>query len=239
MRLSFTKIITIIFIMASSALVAQKNENADNFSLRPSTSGGQTGYFNAKGLPTALKINGEWVLPRGGTMEWLMTKGYVPDKERANIMVPNPHDKRYKKTRPIHLPPLATTPVDFISSGISPRWKKNNDPFAGLADPMKRKFSPQSGAGSSVGIPAGKNALGPILDDGNGLPTLQNTPFAPPAKVILPGKQPAADGTDPFLNETDNPVNPEPKGNLNELPGKPIDILPRNDNPLEPAKPGA
>ena len=42
---------------------------------------------DAKNLPTSIKINDEWVLPRGGTMEWLMTKGYVPHPNKKNIMV--------------------------------------------------------------------------------------------------------------------------------------------------------
>ena len=48
-------------------------------------------------------------------MEWLMTKGYVPDEKRNNVMKPNPFDKRYKKPRIKILPSLATTPVDYIA----------------------------------------------------------------------------------------------------------------------------
>ena len=61
-----------------------KKKKHSNFKLRPAWGGEQTGWFDAEGLPTSIKINDEWVLPRGGTMEWLMTKGYVPDAENKN-----------------------------------------------------------------------------------------------------------------------------------------------------------
>ena len=102
---------------------AKQTGTKDDFRLRPAIGGEQNGWFDAEGLPTALKINDQWVLPRGGTMEWLMKKGYVPDAERKNVMVPNPFDKRYKVPRRVYLPSLATRPVDFIHTGISPRFK--------------------------------------------------------------------------------------------------------------------
>ncbi|MBT3636884.1 MAG: hypothetical protein HN531_08090 [Opitutae bacterium] len=230
---------------------AKQTGKKDDFRLRPAIGGEQNGWFDAEGLPTALKINDQWVLPRGGTMEWLMKKGYVPDSERKNVMVPNPFDKRYKVPRRIYLPSLATRPVDFINTGISPRFKKSNDPFEGLADPMKRKYAPLSGAGASPGLPGQKNELGPVLDPEENLPTLDGTPFAPPARKPglnvtpnpLDGPKPSPNlpDQDPFADELDNPVNPPrpPGKNLNELPGKPVEIVPLNDNPFIPVKPNA
>ena len=127
------------------SLLEAKKKDRDDFNLRPALGGGQSGWFDAQGLPTSIKINDEWVLPRGGTMEWLMSKGYVPDSKDTNIMKPNPFDKRYKKPGPKYLPSLATTPLDYI---YVPKPKKSNDPFAGLAEPMKRKFSKIEGAPS-------------------------------------------------------------------------------------------
>ena len=101
-------------------------------------------------------------------MEWLMKQGYVPDAERKNVMVPNPFDKRYKVPRRVHLPSLATRPVDFIHTETSPRFKKSNDPFEGLADPMKRKYSPLAGTGASPGLPGQNDELGPVLDPEGG-----------------------------------------------------------------------
>ncbi len=106
-------------------------------------------------------------------MEWLMKKGYVPDAERKNVMVPNPFDKRYKVPRRVYLPSLATRPVDFISTGISPRFKKSNDPFADL--PFTRP-----GSGSSRVPPGQKNELGPTLEPEGDLPTLEDSPFCSP-----------------------------------------------------------
>jgi hypothetical protein len=182
-------------------------------------------------------------------MEWLMRKGYVPDAERKNVMVPNPFDKRYKEPRPLHLPSLATRPVDFINTGISPRFKKSNDPFEGLADPMKRKYSPLTGSGASPGLPGQKDELGPTLDPEGNLPTLKDSPFAPqnpnpdkkgsPGATNAPGPNPNLPDQDPFADELNNPVNsPIPKDrNPTSLPGKPIEITPRDDNPFLPVNP--
>jgi len=230
---------------------AKQPEGKNDFRLRPAIGGEQNGWFDAKGLPTALKINNEWVLPRGGTMEWLMSKGYVPHAERKNAMTPNPFDKRYKEPRPLHLPSLATRPVDLINTGISPRFKKSNDPFEGLADPMKRKYSPLTGAGASPGLPGQKANPGPTLAPEGKLPSLRNSPFAPPdgnsldngapGKINAPLQKPKLPEQDPFADELNNPINTpaSPKNKLNELPGKPIDIAPRNDNPFIPVKPNA
>jgi hypothetical protein len=223
-----------------------------DFRLRPAIGGEQNGWFDAKGLPTALKINNQWVLPRGGTMEWLMSKGYVPHAERKDVMTPNPFDKRYQEPRPVYAPSLSTTPIDFIRTGISPRFKKSNDPFEGLADPMKRKYSPLPGAGASSGLPGQKTELGPELNPEGNLPTLNDTVFGPPTprlprQDIQPkpanGRKPAQSlpGQDPFADELDNPINPtRPSGKkLNVLPGTPVDIVPRNENPFIPVKPDA
>ena len=188
---------------------AKQTGEKDDFRLRPAIGGEQNGWFDAEGLPTALKINDQWVLPRGGTMEWLMKKGYVPDAERKNVMVPNPFDKRYKVPRRIYLPSLATRPVDFIHTGISPRFKKSNDPFADL--PFTRP-----GSGSSRVPPGQKIELGPTLDPEGKLPDLDNSVFGPdvtkPVENVAPGTpnapNPNLPDQDPFAEELNNPVTP-------------------------------
>ena len=240
-----------LFFTVCLFMEAKQTEKKDNFRLRPAIGGEQTGWFDAEGLPTALKINDQWVLPRGGTMEWLMKQGYVPDAERKSVMVPNPFDKRYKTPRRVHLPSLATRPVDFIHTGTSPRFKRSNDPFEGLADPMKRKYSPLSGAGASPGLPGQKDELGPVLDPEGRLPALEDSPFAPPspkpagtvpAKPLNPpNSAPILPEQDPFAEDLNNPINPPrpPGERLNELPGKRIDVVPPNENPFIPVKPNA
>ena len=135
--MSFKSVILYLLLFAISLPLLGNKKEKKPFKLRPSISGDQTGWFDAEGLPTSIKINDEWVLPRGGTMEWLMTKGYVPDSEDKNIMRPNPFDSRYKKAGPKYLPSLATSPLEYI---YVPRAKKSNDPFAGLAEPMKKNI---------------------------------------------------------------------------------------------------
>ena len=71
-------------------------------------------------------------------MEWLMSKGYVPDSDNANVMKPNPFDKRYKEPRHRYLPPLATTPIDYI---YVPKPKRSNDPLPELLTRLKKFFS--------------------------------------------------------------------------------------------------
>ncbi len=250
MRLHSFKLILPLFPLVSFFAEAQKSDDTENFRLRPAIGGGQTGWFDAKGLPTALKINDHWVLPRGGTMEWLMKKGYVIDAEKTNVMRPNPFDKRYKEPRQLILPSLATRPIDFIYTGISPRFKKSNDPFEGLADPMKRKYSPIPGAGATPGLPGNKNALGPVLDPEQALPALKNSPFAPPPNPLQNNgvgniAKPATKlpSQDPFAEELNNPLNPAPApaptGGLKTLPGNPIENLPEKGNPFLPGKPDA
>ena len=97
--MSSKSVILYLLLFAISLPLLGNKKEKKAFKLRPSISGDQTGWFDAEGLPTSIKINNEWVLPRGGTMEWLMTKGYVPDSEDKNIMRPNPFDSRYKKAQ--------------------------------------------------------------------------------------------------------------------------------------------
>ena len=93
-------IITLFQLLAFTGFTANEKKK-DNFTLPDAIGGGKNGWFDAKNLPTSIKINDEWVLPRGGTMEWLMTKGYVPHPDKKNIMIPNPFDNRYKEPRSI------------------------------------------------------------------------------------------------------------------------------------------
>jgi hypothetical protein len=208
---------------------AQDQKLKKEFKLRPSLSGDQQGWFDAEGLPTSIKINEQWVLPRGGTMEWLMSKGYVPDDEKSNIMKPNPFDNRYRKPRRKIVPSLAKTPVDYIAQ---PRVQKINDPFAGLSDPLKRKYTPLPGVGANKGKDALNAPLGPVLEEG--LPTLKDSPFdAPkpntrnfpnfPDQGINPANKKLADKlppTDPFSE--DSIIQPAPSLKLDQLPGKKI-----------------
>ena len=249
MKLRALTLILPLIPMVSFFAESKKSSNADDFRLRPSVGGNQTGWLDAKGLPTAIHMNGRWVLPRGGTMEWLMKKGYVTDPENSSVMKPNPHDKRYKKPRPIVImPSLTTMPNDYIYPGISPRFKNSNDPFEGLADPMKRKYSPIPGAGATPGVQGDKTQLGPVLDPDPQLPTLKNSPFAPnpnpfqPAgqeKVAKPGTKPPSQ--DPFADQLDNPLNPEPSPdpNVRVLPGNPVENALQKGNPFLPERPDA
>ncbi len=211
-------------------LNAQGKSSKEEFKLRPTLNGEQQGWFNAEGLPTSIKINDEWVLPRGGTMEWLMTKGYVPDDQKNNIMKPNPFDNRYRKPRRKIAPSLANTPVDYIAQ---PRVKKTNDPFAGLSDPLKRKYTPLPGVGASKGKTEG-SPLGPILEPA--LPTLKDSPFDAPKpnprdlpigplpKNVLTNQKPvdALPSLDPFIDDPLNQSNPQL--NLDQLPGKKVQV---------------
>lgn len=218
---------------------AKQTKKNDDFRFRPAIGGQQNGWFDAKGLPTAIKINDRWVLQRGGTMEWLIARGYVPDAEREGVMIPNPFDNRYTPPRIRRGVSLVTTASDFFSTGISPRVK-TNDPFDGLLLPFTRP-----GSGPSPVPPGQKVELGPVLDPEEKLPTLEgDNPFAPDApepapNINRPKPVPDLPEQDPFVDELDNPINPPrpPGGKLNELPGKPIEIVPKNDNPFIPVKP--
>lgn len=207
------------------------------FTLPDAIGGEKNGWFDAKNLPTSIKINDEWVLPRGGTMEWLMTKGYVPHPKKKNIMVPNPFDKRYKVPRTIIQPSLATNPLEHF---YVPKQVKSNDPFAGLADPMKRKYSPIPGVGANPGN--NKEApLGPVLEPD--LPELKNSPFDAPEKnfpnlPIAPNvkKDPFNQNpnkrlppNDPFANDVINEPIQKPTDPNQILPGKKIESLKPNE----------
>jgi hypothetical protein len=116
---------------------------------------------------------------------------------------------------------------------------------------MKRKYSPLPGAGASPGLPGQKTELGPELNPEGNLPTLNDTVFGPPTPKPGQNNQPkqvnarkpaqSLPGQDPFADELDNPINqPRPTGKtLNVLPGTPVDIVPRNENPFIPVKPDA
>ena len=251
MRLHALRLVLPLIPLISFLLEAKKPDQTEDFRLRPAIGGGQTGWFDAKGLPTAFKVNDRWVLPRGGTMEWLMKKGYVTDAQNSTVMRPNPFDKRYKEPRQVILPSLATRPVDFIYTGTSPRFKKSNDPFEGLADPMKRKYSPIPGAGATPGLLGDNTQLGPVLDPEPNLPTLKNSPFAPPSNPLRknePGNipNPASNlpNQDPFADKLDNPLNsapttPRQDNKPSVLPGNRIEIqnLPEKSNPFLPENP--
>ena len=220
----------ILWVLLLLALVvqasAQEKKSDRNFQLRPAKGGGQTGLLDAEGMPTAIKINDEWVYPRKGAVEWLMSKGYVPHPKHKNIMIPNLSDKRYKKPGPKYMPSLATTPIDYI---YIPKAKRSNDPFAGLADPMKKKYSPIPGVGAKPGLLKENPPLGPVLEPN--LPELKNSPFNGPKLPVA--ENPKVDpfktnkrlpANDPFADSLINP-NPETLNrNKNQLPGKVITI---------------
>tara|TARA_Y100000356_G_C11184846_1_gene248857 strand:+ start:303 stop:761 length:459 start_codon:yes stop_codon:yes gene_type:complete len=50
---------------------------------------------NMKDVPTSIKINDKWVLPRGGTMERLLAKGYKIDPNRPSVLIPDPNHPKY------------------------------------------------------------------------------------------------------------------------------------------------
>ena len=155
-----------------------------------------------------------------------MTKGYVPHPDKKNIMIPNPFDKRYKEPRTTIQPSLATNPLEYI---YVPKPVKSNDPFAGLADPMKRKYSPIPGVGANPGKNRG-DPLGPVLEPE--LPELKNSPFEAPEKNFPNLPVAPNDQTDPFnqnLNKRLPPNDPFADDVLNKPIQKPLDsnqILP-------------
>mgnify|MGYP006915944048 CR=1 FL=1 len=175
-------------------------------------------------LPTAIQINGRFVLPRGGTIEKLLAQGYVPSPTNPNVFVPNLNDKRYKPHRRFYyMAPLVTgASGDFLPIGMTPRQPSFRDPFAGIANPLIPKYTPIPGAGVNPGavnpnaVPGGPFLLPP------GAPGLENSPFAPgigaPGQVApglapqvapqAPGQQPApaTDPNDPFANEPADPT---------------------------------
>ena len=52
---------------------------------------------NMKDVPTSIKINDKWVLPRGGTIEMLLNKGYKIDPEKPHVLKPDPLHPKYKE----------------------------------------------------------------------------------------------------------------------------------------------
>ena len=104
----------------------------------PAIGGGQTGWLDVERLPTSIKINDEWVLPRGGTMEWLMSKGYVPDGDNTNVMKPNPLTKDTKNLDTDTYRHLQLLPL-IIFMFLNPRDQMI---FAGITDPIKKVFLP-------------------------------------------------------------------------------------------------
>ena len=45
--------------------------------------------------PTSIKINGEWTFPRGGTIDRLLSKGYMVDPSNPSCLKPNPVHPKY------------------------------------------------------------------------------------------------------------------------------------------------
>jgi len=216
------------FLFLYTTLFSQKKTTGKDFKFRPSKQGGQVGWFDAEGLPTSIKINDEWVLPRNGTMEWLMTKGYVPDSDNNNVMRPNPKDKRYRPPRLILAPTLGLTPIDYIAKPKTPF-----DPFKGIAFPREENFSPRIGEGVKIGDNLGGANPGPVLEPK--LPVLKNTPFdEPPQKLpIAPNLQvdpfnqepkKKLPPNDPFTEDNSNQTNQLPEKNTDQLPGKKINL---------------
>ncbi len=231
----------IFFCFFLCSLLFAKKNSKDEFKLPPAIGGGQTGWLNVERLPTSIKINDEWVLPRGGTMEWLMSKGYVPDSENSNTMKPNPFDKRYKAPRNRQMPSLATTPLEYI---YVPKPKKTNDPFAGLAEPLKRQFSPLPEVGIKDDLNNPNDQGGPLLN--LDLPDLKNSPFAEPKLPIADNpkidpfnqkNKPGLPPNDPFSDDVLN--NPRKELDPNKLPGRSIPVRSQDNKKNLPVKPNA
>lgn len=213
-----------LYAISCTILVAANRSSKQTPRLPPAIGGGQTGYMDVGRLPTAIQINGRFVLPRGGTIEKLLAQGYVPSPTNPNVFVPNLNDKRYKPHRRFYyMAPLVTgASGDFLPIGMTSRQPSFRDPFAGIANPLIPKYTPIPGAGVNPGavnpnaVPGGPFLLPP------GAPGLENSPFAPgigaPGQVApglaprvapqAPGQQPApaTDPNDPFANEPADPT---------------------------------
>ena len=100
---------------------------------------------------------------------------------------------------------MATTPVDYIAI---PQPRVSNDPFAGLADPIKKKYTPIQNVGIAKEKKTIENEPGPILEPN--FPNLEDSPFAPDKKNL---KVPS---------EVKNSVDPFAKKNLKEKIQKPL-----------------
>ena len=213
-----------LYAISCTILVAADRSSKQTPRLPPAIGGGQTGYMDVGRLPTAIQINGRFVLPRGGTIEKLLAQGYVPSPTNPNVFVPNLNDKRYKPHRRFYyMAPLVTgASGDLLPIGMTRRQPSFRDPFAGIANPLIPKYTPIPGAGVNPGavnpnaVPGGPFLLTP------GAPGLENSPFAPgigaPGQVApglaprvapqAPGPQPApaTDPNDPFANEPADPT---------------------------------
>ena len=136
-------------------------------------------------VPTAFELNGRLVLPRGGAVSYMLSKGYVPSPNNPHLWVANPHDPRYKRPGP-RFAPGGIGGVSTDTSGMTfnpvPRQPTFRDPFAGVADPFAPKYTPVPGQG-----------VGPLLTPPP--PALNNSPFAP--GIGAPG-QLAPGFNDPF-----------------------------------------
>ena len=214
----------VLYAISCTILVAANRSSKQTPRLPPAIGGGQTGFMDVGRLPTAIQINGRFVLPRGGTIEKLLAQGYVPSPTNPNVFVPNLNDKRYKPHRRFYyMAPLVTgASGDFLPIGMTPRQPSFRDPFAGIANPLIPKYTPIPGAGVNPGavnpnaVPGGPFLLPP------GAPGLENSPFAPgigaPGQVApglapqvapqAPVQQPApaTDPNDPFANEPADPT---------------------------------
>lgn len=147
--------------------------------------------MDLRGVPTAFELNGRLVLPRGGAVAYMLSKGYVRSPDNPYVWVANPHDPRYKRPGP-RVAPGGIGGVSTDTGGMTfnptPRQPTFRDPFAGMADPFAPKYTPVPGQG--VGVPNG--AGGPLLTPP---PALNNSPFAP--GIGAPG-QVAPGFNDPF-----------------------------------------
>ena len=196
----------------------------------------QTKVIDMKRLPTAIKINDQWVLPRGGTVATLMSKGYIPSSTDPNVFIPNLQDKRYKPHRQFYyMAPLVTFPsAQLLDIGMRPRQPTFRDPFADVIDPLRPKYTPIPGAGlpgiANPNAPPG----GPLLLPPGGAPGLNNSPFAPGIGArgqVAPGlNPPAGPQVPPQVPQPQQPVDPnDPFANKPTLPSA------RPFNPADPA----
>lgn len=223
----FLLLLTFGFFSASLA----NTPNPQARRLPPAIGGGQTGFMNVQRLPTSIYINGQWVLPRGGTVEKLMAMGYLPSPSNPTAFVGNPTDKRYKVPRNYyHMPSLVTAPSGImLNVGQSPRQPAFHDPFAGVADPLKRKYTPIPGAGANPGGVNPNAGVGePLLLP----PDLDNSPFAP--GIGAPGQ------VAPGLNQP-QPIAPQAAPNPQAaqpqiIQRDPFEAVPQG-NPLAPTNP--
>jgi hypothetical protein len=81
-------------------------------------------------VPTAIKINGQWTLPRGGTIDRLLKKGYMINPEHPCSLMPNPQHPKY---------------AELIRS-LKPRY----NPSMGFAPKDKKNFLTQMGSSGYV-----------------------------------------------------------------------------------------